>query len=71
MKLCSVTLIIEYIKMRNIYWKAIHQEPVFLTTYRKPIRAAHRYTMARWTKNIMKEPGVDNKMFKAQRNRSP
>ena len=42
----------------------------FFITYRKPIRTAHRNIVERWTKSIMKESGVDTKIFKPHNSRS-
>ena len=39
-------------------------------TYRKPIRTAHRDTVAYWTKSIIKESDVDTKIFKPHSSRS-
>ena len=63
-KLCPVRLITEYIKRRNNLLQGDTSLNSLFITYRKPIRAAHRDTMARWPKNIMNESGVDTKVFK-------
>ena len=40
----------------------------YFITYRKPIRPAHKD--ARWTESIVKESGVDTKIFKSHSSRS-
>ena len=69
-KLFSVRLITEYIKRRNNLLQSDTSISSLFITYRKPIRAAQRDTMARWTKNIMNESSVDIKMFKPHSCRS-
>ena len=63
-KLCPVKLITEYIKrQKNLLQSDTSIENLFIT-YRKPIKATHRDTMAHWNKIIMNESGVDTKIFK-------
>ena len=69
-KLCPVRLITEYIKRRNNLLQGDTSINSLFITYRKPIRATHRDTIARWTKNIMNESGVDTKFFKPHSCRS-
>ena len=56
-KLCPLRLITEYIKKRSNLLQSNTSMKSYFMTYRKPIRAAHRETVTRWTKNIMHESG--------------
>ena len=56
-KLCPIRLITEYIKKRSNLLQSNTSMKSYFMTYRKPIRAAHRETVTRWTKNIMHESG--------------
>ena len=37
----------------------------FIVTHRKPHKAAHKDTIARWVKELMTEAGVDTSVYKA------
>ena len=54
-KLCPVRLITEYIKRQNNLLQSDTSINSLFITYRKLVRAAHRDTMARWTKSIMSQ----------------
>ena len=69
-KLCPVRLIAQYVKRRKNLLQSDTSINGFFITYIKPIRAAYRDTMWRWTKKIMNESGLDTKLFKPHSCRS-
>ena len=69
-KLRPVRLITEYIKRWNNLRQGDTSINNLFITYEKTIRAAHRDTMALWTKIMMNELGVDTKIFKPHSCRS-
>ena len=42
----------------------------FIVTHRKPHKATHKDTIARWVKELMTEAGVDTSVYKAHSCRS-
>ena len=55
-RLCIVHTISEYISRRD----ALTTTDALLITYRKPHHPAHRDTVARWLKNVLKDAGIKN-----------
>ena len=60
--LCPVTAIKHYKSIRDLLFP---NTPQFIVTHRKPHKAAHKDTIARWVKELMREAGVDTSIFKA------
>ena len=65
--LCPVTTIRHYKSVRDLLFPNTAQ---FIVTHRKPRKAAHKDTIARWVKELMTEAGVDTSVYKAHSCRS-
>ena len=61
--LCPVTTLKEYLKRRE-RTSTINITQKLFVTHRKPIREAHKETLSRWVKEVMKNAGINVNMFK-------
>ena len=67
--LCPVSTLKEYLKRRERTSTINITQKIFVR-HRKPIREAHKETLSRWVKEVMKNAGIDVNIFKPHSCRS-
>ena len=69
-KLCVVTCLREYLRRTELFRDGSSSSDCLWVSFVKPHKAISKDTISRWIRNVMKEAGIDTKLFKPHSTRA-